>query len=147
MSTPLNALRQGIFDIVVERGSAMTKRCIDEMGSCAYRDGKGGACYVGLIMSDEEAMDKNGKTHTGGVESLKKDGVLPERYHDHLDLLGSLQWIHDNYSNWENTQHPVTGRTMYGYGAPKRELIAAELRQVAQLYGLDAKSVDIFYPA
>jgi hypothetical protein len=147
VTTPLNAFRQGIFDIVVERGSAMTNRCIDEMGSCAYRDGKGGACYVGLIMSDEEATDKNGKTHTGGVDSLKKDGVLPARYHDHLDLLGSLQWVHDNYSNWEDTQHPETGRTLYGYGPPKRALIASELRQVAQLYGLDAKSVDIFYPA
>jgi hypothetical protein len=146
VTTPLKAFRQGIFDIVVERGSAMTARCLDRYGNCAYRDGKGNACWAGLLMSDEEAVGEDGKTHIGSVYGLYREGVLPERYHEHLDLLASLQRVHDEYTNWDNIELP-NGMTQFGHGAPRKDRIAAALREVARVHGLDAKTVDQFYPA
>jgi hypothetical protein len=136
MTTPLNAIAQGIFDIVVERGSQLNRRSMGTNGVCAYRDMEGdGACFVGLLLSDEEAHANNGKLIAGSVGSLVMDGFLPERLQPHTTLLARLQAIHDNPENWEE----------YGNGPPDKRRMAHYLRDVATDFGLKANTVDTFF--
>jgi hypothetical protein len=134
MTTPHQAIAQGIFDIVVERGSQLKQRATDESGLCAYRDGKGGMCFVGLLLSDEETIDSHGRPIRGGVNSLVYDGTLPGRLLPHTSLLTRLQGIHDTSENW----------LAAGQG-PDRALMGKALREVAHEFGLKTNTVDAHF--
>jgi hypothetical protein len=138
MTTPLLAIAQGIFDIVVERGSQLKRQSRDyQTGVCAYRDGQGGACFVGLLLSDEEVIDRHGRLITGGVGSLIYDGHLPERLKPHSGLVQALQRVHDDADNWLS----------YGHGGPEKVRMGAALRRVAADFGLKTNTVDEFFHA
>lgn len=143
MTTPLQAIAQGIFDIVVERGSQMKRRCIDVDGACSYRLPEGGGgCFVGLLLSDDEVKDERGNLIIGGVGSLVFGGQLPERLLPHVSLLRSLQQIHDDPANWcFHDEAPFHDK------GPRSDRIAQQLRVVARDFGLKDKTVDEFFPA
>lgn len=134
MTTPTIAIAQGIFDIVVERGSQLKQRSIDSSGLCAYRDGKGGMCFVGLLLSDEETIDRHGREIRGGVNSLVYDGTLPDRLKPFTGLLTRLQSIHDTSWNW-----------LDGGLGPDRARMGKALRQAAREFGLKTNTVDTHF--
>lgn len=99
MMTPLdrNSLpdepmtEQEIFDAVVAHAATMDEPC-EVDGECRYRNDKGGACFVGALMSNAEVYDLTGQP----VWELKEIGRLPARL-DRVDVrfLEKLQDIHD----------------------------------------------------
>lgn len=138
MTTPPEVLKQAVFDIVVEGAAKMERRCKGPLGNCAYRDGQGGACFVGLLLSDDEAIDQDsGKVIDGPVRELHISGRLPERLHVHIALLSDLQWVHDSRANW----------THFGDGPPNAPLMREELAAIAVRNGLNTKSVEEHFPA
>lgn len=136
MSTPEKAFKQGIFDIVVEKAASMPHQARGADGICALRDGKGNACFLGHIMSDEEVMPK-GELINGAVATLLHKGVLPQRYYEHVDILTYLQGIHDYNENWSDD----------GEGPPRTDVMRIKFRQVAELFGLKTDRLDLFFPA
>lgn len=84
----LHLMKQG-------RPSAIVNSLTDTR-KCVYRDGQGGSCAVGCLLTDEEA---DAIAQAGGnsddVDSLLSSGLLPERFKTEIDLLIDLQGAHD----------------------------------------------------
>ena len=94
---------QDIFNKASEHLSAMSGPCMDG-NACAYRDGKGGMCAVGVFISDEH--------YTPEIESIGiADGNRGDLVRDvvarslglkaltgkQLSLFSALQDIHDEW--------------------------------------------------
>jgi hypothetical protein len=123
VSTPSLALKQGVFDIVVQHAAGMQRQSRSaDAGLCMYRDGKGGACFAGALMSDEHVAAMPHRMMYADLSELSQQSLLP----DH---------IHDCPSNWlEN-----------GMGPPNKPVMAAALRDLAEDYGLKTELVDTHF--
>ena len=62
----------------------------DEGNNCAYRSPEGLSCAVGCLISDDEYRSEMESKNIDGLRDL-----LPERLRGHMELLTSLQLIHD----------------------------------------------------
>jgi len=97
---------QDIFNKASEHLSAMDEPCMDG-SSCAYRDGKGGMCAVGVFITDEHytsAIENIGISdcYDGGdlvrqvvARSLGLDALTNEQ----VSLFSALQDVHDEWDN------------------------------------------------
>ena len=97
---------QDIFNKASEHLSAMDEPCMDG-SSCAYRDGKGGMCAVGVFITDEHytsAIETIGISdcYDGGdlvrqvvARSLGLDALTNEQ----VSLFSALQDVHDEWDN------------------------------------------------
>jgi len=97
---------QDIFNKASEHLSAMDEPCMDG-SSCAYRDGKGGMCAVGVFITDEHytsAIENIGISdcYDGGdlvrqvvARSLGLDALT----NDQVSLFSALQDVHDEWDN------------------------------------------------
>ena len=96
---------QDIFNRASEHLSAMDGPCMDG-SSCAYRDGKGGMCAVGVFISDEHyTQDIEGIGIADGnrgdlvrdivARSLGLDALTGEQ----VALFSALQDIHDEWDS------------------------------------------------
>lgn len=90
---------------LIEQG----ERSIDDDGLCRYRqraNGKVLACAVGCVIPDEY--------YSEDIEGYDVDGAAAETPHDELDgflmsrvdVLGTVQKIHDDYPAWEERTFP-----------------------------------------
>ncbi|TXM69667.1 hypothetical protein [Methylobacterium sp. WL120] len=145
MTTPKTAVRQGLFDIIVERAATMTHRCMQPNPTgeastvCGYDDGKGNACFAGMILPPGTATYSSGQAFIGGIRSLMREKQiqnkpLPDYIIENVKFIGDMQSIHDEQDYWT----PV---------GPNRELMRREFLTVASDYGLDPKTVDQHFPA
>jgi hypothetical protein len=113
LPTDATPTAQQVFDAVVRHAAKMPGRsnfaADDGSGTspfCAYRGKDDNACFVGCLLTDAEAapLDRMTEEQTGGsVRDAYREGKLPQRLIPHVELLGQLQPIHDNYrpDQWE----------------------------------------------
>ena len=92
---------QDIFNRASEHLSAMDGPCMDG-SSCAYRDGKGGVCAVGVFISDDHYTSaiENIGIADGNRGDLVRDVVARSLGVDKLtgkqvSLFSALQDVHD----------------------------------------------------
>jgi len=135
VTTPLTALAQGIYDIIVGKAAKMPSQC-SRYGSCSYRGANGNVCFVGHVLSDDQA-EPDGKLIAGPVEDLVQQGRLPDYLIPHVKLLGALQRIHDDRSNW----------TAFGSGPPDMRNMRTRLISVASQFALNTRVLDEHFPA
>ncbi len=135
--------RQQLFDAIVEHAAQMpgkswmnpdAKPC-DQ--SCAYRSPDGNACFIGGLLTDEEANGLDAITAawvedprsgpSGAYEDLLYAGKMPERLsrYENRDFLQEMQRTHDTL---DPGQWPEA------------------FRQRARDFGLDASIVDRCFP-
>lgn len=121
--------KQDIFNKVATHLFTQGTRATDEGGGCVYlNEGTGHSCAVGGLMTKEQALEADEKAASewdSSVRTIANIGALPEPLMPHLDLLDSLQCVHDFIINWEST-----------------EQMRDALRNVAAAYDLDASIVD-----
>jgi hypothetical protein len=136
VSTPSLALKQGVFDIVVQHAAGMQRQSRSaDAGLCMYRDGKGGACFAGALMSDEHVAAMPHRMMYADLSELSQQSLLPDHMIPHRAMIRRLQRIHDCPSNWlEN-----------GMGPPNKPVMAAALRDLAEDYGLKTELVDTHF--
>lgn len=100
---------QDVFDTIVRHASTMKdKSMLSGTQFCAYRSYDGGACFVGCLLTDEQAAMGDRMTRQGGgggVSDLGKRGILPSVLMPHLDLLEHIQPTHDEQNLDEWPQH------------------------------------------
>jgi hypothetical protein len=78
---------QEIFDTVAKHLAQQAGQAT--LGdACAYRGDDGRKCAAGILINDEE--------YEPAMEGKMADEVLPSRLMRHLDLILSLQMVHDN---------------------------------------------------
>ncbi len=85
-----------IFDRVKAHLLAQGVAAVNAGGGCCYRDGVGGSCAVGCLISDEAYspdLENRVASSERVMAALARSGV-PTDY-DTLKLLGNLQDIHD----------------------------------------------------
>ena len=94
---------QDIFNKASEHLSAMDGPCMDG-SSCAYRDGKGGMCAVGVFISDDHYTSaiENIGIADGNRGDLVRDVVARALGVDkltgkQLSLFSALQDVHDEW--------------------------------------------------
>jgi hypothetical protein len=119
LPTDATPTAQQVFDAVVRHAATMTTksqlpRSTDAFPSmCAYRGKDGSACFVGCLVTDEEASSMDDLSYSGGgsVGEAAEAGILPERLIPHLDLLGHLQPVHDDteISAWPKMLREIAG--------------------------------------
>ena len=97
---------QDIFNKASEHLSAMDGPCMDG-SSCAYRDGKGGMCAVGVFITDEhytsaienigisDCLDGGDLVRQVVARSLGLDALT----NDQVSLFSALQDVHDEWDN------------------------------------------------
>ena len=91
---------------------------------CLYRGPEGRKCAVGIFISDElYSRGMEGATISCLLE--QETCQLPTYMTEHPDLLGSLQFAHDNDMSWQSSV-----------------AMRQALRSVATAYALDDKVVD-----
>lgn len=131
VNTPLALLphptKQQIFDAVVQHAAKMPEQCGGDSG-CLYRDGSGNACFIGALLTDEEANRLGTPQHSVGIGwhlDVNPEKV-PERFQQedgHVDFLRNLQAIHDS------TADPMLWpRQLKGF-ADKWQLDASEVER------------------
>lgn len=135
MSTTDTALRQGVFDIVVTHAAGMQRQSRIDTGLCMYRDGRGGACFAGALMSDEHAASLPHRMMYADLTELSTQGLLPAHMIPHRTMIRRLQRIHDCPTNWQES----------GNGPPNKPVMAAALRALADDYGLKTELVDTHF--
>lgn len=128
---------QDIFNRASEHLSAMDGPCMDG-SSCAYRDGKGGMCAVGVFISDEHYTSKieNIGIADGNRGDLVRDIVarslgLDALTRKQVSLFSALQDIHDE---WDCDVR---------YGAESEdhsEVMERNLENVRNRFDLEARS-------
>jgi len=99
---------QDIFNKASEHLSAMDGPCMDG-SSCAYRDGKGGMCAVGVFITDEfytSAIESVGIAD-GKRGDLVRDVVarsmgLDALTNKQVSLFSALQDVHDEWDSEVN---------------------------------------------
>lgn len=92
---------QEIFDHISYHLGTQDRRSVQSNGLCVYRGPNNRSCAVGYLLKDNEVDEKiNGK----GIRALYFDGYCPERLEPHVDLLVSLQGIHDTTSYWTDNR-------------------------------------------
>jgi hypothetical protein len=96
---------QDIFNKASEHLSAMDGPCMDG-SSCAYRDGNGGMCAVGVFISDEHYTSEieNIGIADGNRGDLVRDIVarslgLDVLTRKQVELFAALQDIHDEWDS------------------------------------------------
>lgn len=65
---------------------------------CLYRTPEGTPCVVGAVIADEDYCEE--MDHTGGVYDLHGEKLLPEYLVPYIELLHTLQQIHDSDESW-----------------------------------------------
>jgi len=98
--------QQEVFNKIVTHLRKQGKRSVNEYNKCVYRGLDGRMCAVGCLIPDEnykKGFDKSGGVNIGGLffdGAFVGTGILPKK---HLDLLISMQRVHDKYSveKWE----------------------------------------------
>jgi hypothetical protein len=115
LKTVLCGEPQAAFDLVGERLLRQGASC-RENGSCAYSDGFGQHCAVGLILDQTEldvvkARELNGVSvgtlaaNLGYIESNWTDvPLLPELNLSNLQMLRDVQNVHDNREESDSAQ-------------------------------------------
>lgn len=103
-NTPLALLphptKQEIFDAVVQHAAKMPRQCYGDSG-CLYRDETGNACFIGGLLTDEEAGRLGSWDYSSGIGFIF-DGnpeLIPERFRQDDDaetFLRNLQSVHDS---------------------------------------------------
>lgn len=137
---------QEVFDHTIRTVAGMSQRCETRGGYCSYRDDTNqSACVVGSMMTDEEVSDPlTGGILAGDVFNIRSR--LPQRLAPHLTLLGGLQSIHDDASNWQLIGEE--GRK----GPPDAKRMRRGFLYVAEFYGpaegvsLDTTVLDEIFP-
>jgi hypothetical protein len=138
MSTPNTALAQGTFDIVVQHAAGMTRQSREATGGlCMYRDGKGGACFAGALMSDDHVATLPSEMQVLGIHELREKGMVPEHMIPHMRLIAELQRVHDEPSHWHEN----------GFGPPNKPVMRGALRRVADHFGLKADLAETLFAA
>lgn len=129
--------KQQIFDAVVAHARQMPgkSQSIIETdagpmnGACVYRGPDGNACWIGGLLTDEEAAPLDTRTNSA-FTSIRCEAphLIPERLRgwDLRHFMGSIQGIHDSV--------PM-------------EQWPAQLRDLARANHLDAASVDQHFGA
>lgn len=134
---------QEIFAVVAEHILTMPHRATDLGGRCAYRGRDGLSCAIGCLLTDDEYRLGNGETiddlPDNSVGCLEDQKFLPQRLARHIELLSSLQGVHDNRGNWHGIQEPDAGD-----GPPRKRKMAVALRRVAEIHALNEDIVDRF---
>ncbi len=100
-------IKQEIFDTVATHLFTQGKRAFDETeGLCAYLTSNGNKCAVGCLIPKEayrESMEGN-DVYALRAYLWERDIVIPAITSDNMDLLCSLQAVHDRVQNWETTE-------------------------------------------
>ena len=133
---------QDIFNKASEHLSAMSGPCMDG-SSCAYRDGKGGMCAVGVFISDEHYTSKieNIGIADGNRGDLVRDVVARSLGLDVLTrkqvaLFAALQDIHDE---WDcDVRYGVEDDTLSDVNYS--EVMEMNLENVRNRFDLEARS-------
>ena len=91
---------QDIFDMAVTSVIAQGRPSVtlDDAGTpdrCAYRGPDGARCAVGWLITDEEYKPE---MEGCDVSQLNRQGLLPSRLADHVDMLMEVQSAHDDAS-------------------------------------------------
>jgi hypothetical protein len=139
--TPLldvrNPTQQQIFDVVVAHARQMPGKCQGVIetesgpmpGACDYRGPNGNACWIGALLTDEEAapLDVRQNSSFASIRAEAPD-LIPERFRawELRHFMGSIQGIHDSV--------PI-------------EQWPHQLRELARANELDASSVDQHFGA
>ena len=96
---------QDIFNKASAHLSAMDEPCMDG-SSCAYRDGKGGMCAVGVFISDEfyTSAIENVGIADGNRGDLVREVVarsmgLDALTDEQVSLFSALQDVHDDWDS------------------------------------------------
>ena len=96
---------QDIFNKASEHLSAMDGPCMDG-SSCAYRDGKGGMCAVGVFITDEHYTSaiENVGIADGSKGYLVRQVVarsmgLDALTNEQVSLFSALQDVHDDWDS------------------------------------------------
>lgn len=110
---------QQVFDKIVTHLRAQGKKALDEYGSCVYLAPDGCQCAVGCLIPHDlynPKMEKTGIAYGPVYEALMKIGVTNQ----HLDLLVTMQCIHDQYAvdEWEK----IFVTTAYRFGLTVSEI-------------------------
>jgi hypothetical protein len=137
---------QEIFDHAVRTVAVMPQRC-EVNGYCAYRsEDMQSACLVGSLMTDEEALADESGVIAGDIWTVKSKGQVPARLIPHMELLASLQAVHDDADNWTDKDSdtgrrkgpadPKDMRRHFGYVA---EILRSDLK-------LDTRVLDEVFP-
>lgn len=95
-----------------------------------YRSPEGLKCAVGCLIPDDlyqKEMDKGGGGSTHIAFILRKYPELPDWMRRHQDLLGELQFVHDDDSSWNYR----SGFSDYGHNTMKRLAARHDLKFVS----------------
>lgn len=104
---PASPSEQDVFDAIVRHAAKMPdKSILSGARHCAYRSDET-ACFVGCLLTDEEARkgDRLTMENGGSVSTLAEEGILPAHLLPHLDLLAHVQPTHDEEPTEEWPQH------------------------------------------
>lgn len=94
---------QQIFDTVATHLFTQGQQSKDDayFGKCAYKTKTGLTCAVGCLIQDHYVSDMD-LLDSSDIESVyyafRK--ILPEWIDENMELLQSLQGVHDNTTNW-----------------------------------------------
>lgn len=66
---------------------------------CLYRTPEGIPCVAGAVIADEDYCEE--MDHTGSVYELHDEKLLPEYLVPYIELLHTLQQIHDENESWD----------------------------------------------
>lgn len=98
LATLPQATEQEVFDQIVNHLLTQNKKCMNNE-NCVYRNEKGLKCAAGCLIADDEYKPEMDDTDSGtNWKTLFNNGLVPNT---HLNLIMSLQSIHDNYEPYE----------------------------------------------
>lgn len=137
---------QAIFDLVAEHLLTMPHRSMTRKWSgqtCSYRGDNKLSCAVGCLLTDDECRLPDGRSIDDLVDNsvgcLEDKKILPRRLAPHVELLSSLQSVHDNRRNWHSIHGPD-----YADGQPHKMRMTVSLRRVAEIHDLNETVLDRF---
>jgi hypothetical protein len=130
LAKTLSPTQQQIFDAVVAHSATMREHCLVTVRGRkrpAYRDLNGGACFIGGLLTDEEAEAMDKEDHARFFVSAYT-GIAPARLSsiDAVEIISHLQYIHDDRTSicrWPE-----------------------QFRLVAEMFDLVEDAVDKHYP-
>lgn len=104
MITPSKTFtKQEAYDTMCAHLAKQKRRCINEDGTCVYRDGYGNKCVAGALVQDADYSDA---MEIGTVTTVSNNGIYAfealitdMEQNDTLEFLRAMQNVHDKAYN------------------------------------------------
>jgi hypothetical protein len=120
-SKPIRLTAQASFEQIATHLFAQGERSINsDDTSCQYRGAKGLKCAIGCLIPDNQYAKRIEGASVEDVQLMEilSAAGLPAYDKRYMELLDSLQQVHDRAGHWENnaTMKGQLRRVGYGFG-------------------------------